>query len=50
VNEDGQSSGGIEMRKLLGTIGVTLAIGALIAATWPIGTEFIAGITLNGLD
>jgi hypothetical protein len=38
------------MRKLLATIGVTLAIGALIAATWTIGTEFVAGIALNGLD
>jgi hypothetical protein len=50
VSEDGQSSGGKEMRTLLATIGVALAIGALIAATWPIGTEFVAGIALNGLD
>jgi hypothetical protein len=50
VNEDGRSSGGIEMGRLLATIGVTLAIGVLIAATWPIGTEYVAGIALNALD
>jgi hypothetical protein len=38
------------MHKLLATIGVTLAAGALIAATWPIRTALIAGIALNGID
>jgi hypothetical protein len=38
------------MHKLLATCAATLGLVALIAATSPVGSALIAGITLNGLD
>jgi hypothetical protein len=38
------------MRNLLATIGITLAIAALVAVTSPVGSTVIAGLTFNGLD
>jgi hypothetical protein len=38
------------MKKLLATIGATLGIAALVAATSPLGSAVLAGITALPLD
>jgi hypothetical protein len=38
------------MRNLLATIGITLALAALVAVTSPVGSTVIAGIILNAID
>jgi hypothetical protein len=38
------------MRKLIASVGATLGLAVLIAATSPAGTALLAGIALNGLD